>query len=160
MTNVGCHICHLCQKCQKCRNWRICHLTYVIFEFWIDFFLKDRYPFIPYHIYHVQSSSLWYNLLMSYLEEHPVYWPNMKQAGAVMGQAQLKLGLDVTSINMHWIDEQDILLVRLTTAISMIPVQLTLNLPTRSQPAEVSHDSLASMSKPPPIDPQPPQNSH
>ena len=41
----------------------------------------------------------------------------------------------------------------------MIPVQLTLNLPTRSQPAEVSHDSLASMSKPPPIDPQPPQNS-
>ena len=41
-----------------------------------------------------------------------------KQAGAVLGQAQLKLGLYFTSINLHWIDEQDILLARLTTAIA------------------------------------------
>ena len=29
----------------------------------------------------------------------------LKQAGAVLGQAQLKLGMDFTSINLHSIDE-------------------------------------------------------
>ena len=37
-----------------------------------------------------------------------------KQAGAVLGQAQLKLGFDFNLINLHWIDEQDRLLPRLT----------------------------------------------
>ena len=35
----------------------------------------------------------------------------IKQAGAVLGQARLKLGLDFTSINLHFV-EQDILLSR------------------------------------------------
>ena len=39
---------------------------------------------------------------------------NKKQAGAVLGQAQLKLGFDFNLINLHWIDEQDRLLPRLT----------------------------------------------
>ena len=30
---------------------------------------------------------------------------NVKQAGAVLGQAQLKLEMDFTSINLHQIDE-------------------------------------------------------
>ena len=38
----------------------------------------------------------------------------VEQALAVLGKAQLKLGLSFTSINSHLIDEQDKLLPRLT----------------------------------------------
>ena len=39
---------------------------------------------------------------------------SLEQAGAELGQAQLKLGLGFTSINLHYIDNQTMALARLT----------------------------------------------
>ena len=44
----------------------------------------------------------------SYFSKNPEKWDMqkmLKQAGAVLGQAQLKLEMDFTSINLHQIDE-------------------------------------------------------
>ena len=38
----------------------------------------------------------------------------VEQAGAELGQAQIKLGLGFTSINLHYINNQEMLLARLT----------------------------------------------
>ena len=80
------------------------------------------------------NKNVWW-CISTLLKPLSLYKENFKnkneQAGAVLDQAQLKLGFDFTSINLHSIND--------FIAISIVLVQLPLNFPVRTQPTEVSH---------------------
>ena len=58
---------------------------------------------------------------MGCVNKYPVIVKCLSQAGAELGQAQLKLGLDFTSGTLHSIDEHGILIARVSNCKEPLP---------------------------------------